>query len=138
MLYSAPLSPPRRFNADIADLANLLADCRAACLMAGLDTQAMQRVELVIEEAFSNSVHHGYGGNSHLPVWLSHRILPDGLELVYQDAAPPFDPLHEAALPTDQRPGGVGRVLMKTLPGDASYALVAGRNTLSFRFHPTY
>jgi anti-sigma regulatory factor (Ser/Thr protein kinase) len=123
-----------RFNARFAELAALLDAARAACRAARLDPEATHRVELVLEEAFSNSVRHGYGGDSDAPIWLASRILPDGLELVYQDAATPFDSLRDVALPKDGRPGGVGRVLIKSLPRSAHYALIDGRNTLRLEF----
>lgn len=127
----------RCFDARLARLPALLDAARSACRAAGLTADAMHRVELVLEEAFSNSVRHGYGGETDLPVWLTMHILPDGIELVYQDAAPPFDPLQGASLPGAGRIGGVGRVLMNKLPRHARYALVDGRNTLSFEFGRT-
>jgi anti-sigma regulatory factor (Ser/Thr protein kinase) len=123
-----------RFDARFARLPALLDAARGACRAAGLTADVMHRVELVLEEAFSNSVRHGYGGETGLPVWLASRILPDGIELVYQDAAPPFDPLRDARLPGTDRIGGVGRVLMNSLPRHARYAFVDGRNTLTFEF----
>lgn len=122
------------FNARFAELAALLDAARAACRAARLDADTTHRVELVLEEAFSNSVRHGYGGDSDAQIWLASRILPDGLELVYQDAAIPFDPLRDVALPKDGRPGGVGRVLIKSLPRSARYDLIGGRNTLRLEF----
>jgi serine/threonine-protein kinase RsbW len=130
-------SVPCRFNARLAELALLLDAARTACLAARLGAEATRRVELVLEEAFSNSVQHGYGGESDAPVWLASRMLPDGIEIVYQDAASPFDPLHEVALPNDGRAGGVGRVLMRSLPRQAAYAYTGGRNTLTFVFAPS-
>lgn len=130
-------SAPRRFNARLAELALLLDAARAACLAARLGAEASRRVELVLEEAFSNSVQHGYGRESDAPIWLASRMLPDGIEVVYQDAAPPFDPLHDASLPNDGRAGGVGRVLMRSLPRQATYAYTGDRNTLTFVFAPS-
>jgi anti-sigma regulatory factor (Ser/Thr protein kinase) len=127
----------RCFDAHFATLPSLLDAARGACREANLTADAIHRVELVLEEAFSNSVRHGYGGETNLPVWLTTRILPDGIELVYQDSAPPFDPLHDARLPRIGTIGGVGRVLMNKLPRNARYTLVDGRNTLTFEFDRT-
>lgn len=132
------VSPAACFPARFAALAAVLDAARQACRAAGLDAQVTHRVELVLEEAFSNSIRHGYGGETDAAsIWLAMRILPDGIELVYQDAAAPFDPLLAAALPQDGRLGGVGRVLMKTLPRQVAYARTAGRNTLTFEFART-
>lgn len=136
MRFMADL-PTRCFDARFARLPALLDVARSACRAAGLTADALHRVELVLEEAFSNSVRHGYGGETDLPVWLTTHILPDGIELVYQDAAAPFDPLLDARLPGTDRVGGVGRVLMNKLPRHSRYALVGGRNTLTFEFGRT-
>jgi len=123
-----------RFSARFANLPELLAVATAACNAAGMSMQATHRVELVLEEAFSNSIRHGYGGESDNPAWLATTMLPDGLRLVYQDEAPPFDPLQDACLPQGREVGSVGRVLIKTLPRSASYGRENGRNTLTLEF----
>lgn len=125
---------PTRFNARFTELRGLLDCARTACKEAGLDAATIYRVELVLEEAFANSIHHGYRGETDHPVWLAVHILPEGLELVYRDAAPPFDPLQDTSLPADGSIGGVGRVLMKTLPQAAHYAFADGNNILTFQF----
>ncbi len=127
-------SSPHRFAARFNQLPALLAVAGAACDAAGMTAMARHRVELVLEEAFSNSIRHGYQGECDLPVWLVASMLPDGLRLVFQDAAPPFDPLHAARLPQQEQVGGVGRMLIKTLPRHADYALQCGRNTLTLEF----
>ena len=135
---SVPLfAAPACFQARFADLPELLSAARAACHAAGLDHEATQRVELVIEEAFSNSIAHGYGGETDQPVWLTCHVRTDGLGLVYQDAAPPFDPLREVLLPRIERPGGVGHLLIRTLPRVVSYRHENGRNTLRCEFART-
>jgi anti-sigma regulatory factor (Ser/Thr protein kinase) len=125
---------PYRFPARFLRLPDLQAAVCAACNAAGLGQLSRHRAELVIEEVFANTIHHGYLGESDNPVWLRAMILPDGLRLVYQDAAPPFDPLDSAALPGNDHVGGVGRVLINTLPRHAEYALIDQRNTLSLDF----
>jgi anti-sigma regulatory factor (Ser/Thr protein kinase) len=127
-------SLPRRFSACFASLPELLAVAGAACVAAGMNSQACHRVELVLEEAFSNSIRHGYSGESDKPAWLAATMLPDGLRLVYQDEAPPFNPLQDASLPQGDQVGGVGRVLIKTLPRSATYAREDGRNILTLEF----
>lgn len=116
-----PAPSERQFPARYAALPDLLGMARAAAHAAGLDNTACARIELVLEEAFSNTVRHGYGGESDRPVWLACRILPDGIEIVYRDAAPHFDPLVGVAPPTGDQPGGVGRLLIKHLPASARY-----------------
>ena len=123
-----------RFSARFAQLPKLLAAVGAACETAGLSHTARQRVELVFEETFANSIHHGYLGEGDNPVWIRTTMLPDGLRFVYQDAAPPFNPLQCATLPEPGQIGGVGCVLIRNLPRHVEYAQIDQRNTLSFDF----
>ena len=125
---------PRRFSARFASLPELLAVAGAACVGAGMTSQARHRVELVLEEAFSNSIRHGYSGESDKPVWIAATMLPDGLHVVYQDEAPPFDPFQDVRLPEGEQVGGVGCVLIKALPRSATYARESGRNILTLEF----
>lgn len=127
-------SPLHRFTAHFAQLHEAMVFAGQVCTAAGMTARARHRVELVLEEAFSNSIHHGYLGECDQPIWLALTMLPDGLRLVFQDAAPPFDPLQSAELPSAEQVGGVGRVLIKTLPRRAVYALQEGRNTLTLDF----
>jgi anti-sigma regulatory factor (Ser/Thr protein kinase) len=127
-------SSSRRISARFTNLPELLAVATAACNAAGMTRQTTHRVELVLEEAFSNSIRHGYCGESDNPAWLATIMLPDGLRLVYQDEAPPFDPLQDACLPQGEAVGGVGRMLIKTLPRSAGYGWENGRNTLTLEF----
>ncbi len=126
--------PPRRFSTRFASLPELLAVAGSSCAAAGMTSQARHRVELVLEEVFSNSIRHGYSGESDKPAWFAATMLPDGLRIVYQDEAPPFDPLQDACLPQGEQVGGVGRVLIKTLPRSATYAREGDRNTLTLEF----
>lgn len=132
-----PDSPVRRYAARFDQLPSVLADVRATCQAAGFTETTTLRVELALEEAFSNCIKHGYGGESEHPVWLTATMLPDGLRFVFQDGSPPFNPLSGATLPEEQRPGGVGRVLITQLPHRAQYEYSAGRNTLTLDFDRT-
>lgn len=127
-------SPSRQFSARFDNLPDLQAFAGAACDSAGIAARVRHHVELVLEEAFSNSIRHGYSGECERPVWLAVSMLPDRLRFIYQDEAPPFDPLLCATLPQDERLGGVGRVLIKTLPRHAEYARIDDRNTLMLEF----
>ena len=77
-----------------------------------------QRLVLIVEELFCNSVDHGYGGDCDQPVWLALAPTADGCRLVYQDAAPAHDPFAAARDPkleadVESRPvGGLGVFLI--------------------------
>src|SRR5262245_65702685 len=62
-----------------------------ACARTKLPRDTASRLQIVVEELFSNTIKYGYGGESEQPVHLHLRLSPR-ISLVYQDAAPPFDP----------------------------------------------
>ena len=125
---------PTRYAARFDNLPAMLAAVQAVCQQAGFDSRARHRVELVLEEAFANSVRHGYGGEGDHAVWLSVAAHGTGLRVVFADAAPAFDPLAGAALPAEGHVGGLGRVLIKTLPTQVDYRREDGRNILTMDF----
>jgi len=116
-----------------------LADAVAAFAAAhGLSPRDTLHLDLVLEEAVSNSIKYGYEpGDDHdaaVRVDLAHgagrvtiRISDDGL---------PFDPLADAPDPDTQagledRPiGGLGVHMMKTVMTDLRYTRDGGRNVL--------
>jgi anti-sigma regulatory factor (Ser/Thr protein kinase) len=96
------------------------------------DPEATIRVVLVLEELFTNTVAHGYPAGSEGPVWISLGLTGDAIEITYEDACPPFDPIGGApAVPRpdeDQTLGGVGLALVRGLSASARYARVGDRN----------
>ncbi|HZM45379.1 MAG TPA: ATP-binding protein [Burkholderiales bacterium] len=132
----------RQFVADMKALPELLEFAAAAAGRAGFDGVAQLFVELIIEELFTNTVVHGYGGDSNQPVWVSVVSVGVELSLTYEDAAPPCNPLTLPApglldAPLDQRPvGGLGMPLVKALSDAASYAYQEGRNRLTLAISP--
>lgn len=141
-----------RFVADLAVLEEFIEHLRRAGAAARLSPDAMKRVELVIEELFTNTATHGTAlaraaapddTKLSLSVWLSAQAIPGGLQLRYEDDGPAFDPLAvaggtaEAALAGAQAgvsEGGLGRVLIRELPASAHYERSAGRNCLLLTF----
>jgi serine/threonine-protein kinase RsbW len=63
----------------------------------GADRGAVLRLVLVLEELFTNTVTHGYPAGSEGPVWIAFAQRADLIEVTYEDAGPPFDPLGEVA-----------------------------------------
>lgn len=121
---------------------------------AGLDPLSVQKVELVLEEALVNVIHHAYhdredehGG----PAELAARALGAGVLLLeLSDWGPAFDPLHpgaqedgtdlEQALAAnlaagldEREPGGLGLFLIRSMC-EASYRRENGANVLAMRF----
>jgi serine/threonine-protein kinase RsbW len=104
----------------------------------GMDEADALRLELVIEELFSNTVTHGYGGDSDEAIEITLVVAYGRATVVYEDAAQPYDPLAKLAAlratltaPLEQRPvGHLGVPLIAGLVERADYRRDGGRNRL--------
>jgi len=104
--------------------------------------QTLLRAQLAVEELFANSVHHGYGGESESPVWLTIERDTTVLRIIYSDQAAAFDPFTAIKTPTDdpgaslegREVGGVGRLLVRELARRSSYARMSDRNVTTLEF----
>jgi len=102
------------------------------CSAAGIARDPCLRLNLVLEELFTNTIRHGFGGDSDAAVWISLTRGADGLRIVYEDTAPPFNPyawLSSSSQPS-RRPGGLGILLTRELAASREYAYVFGRNSI--------
>jgi anti-sigma regulatory factor (Ser/Thr protein kinase) len=103
----------------------------------GADRTATLRLVLVLEELFTNSVIHGYGAGTEGPIWITLARGPGVIEVTYEDAAPPFDPIAEPdAARAGPRPpgdltGGLGLALVRGLSTAARYARAGERNRVT-------
>lgn len=126
----------RRFAARQAELDAIRAFVESTCATMERDDQ--QRVILLVEELFANSVSHGYGGDCDEPVWLTLEVRDKTCRVVYEDCAPPHDPFAAAPSPhldgtLDERPvGGLGIVLLTELSSTHGYARRGDRNVIEF------
>ncbi|ARE79266.1 ATP-binding protein [Streptomyces sp. Sge12] len=100
---------------------------------AGLDKGATYRLRLAVDELATNVVMHGYrGGDGRITV--RGRSGPDGVQIVIEDSAPPFDPVEgrlppaPGVPPQDRRIGGLGIHLALTSVDEFGYAHRDGRN----------
>jgi len=109
------------------------------CLRRAIARALALRLTLIVEELFTNSVLHGYGGECDQAVWVGLSGAGGVVELRYEDAAPPYNPLEQLqqghAAPVEQTVskraiGGLGVFLVAQLTHDARYAYVDGRNRL--------
>lgn len=95
------------------------------------------RLALVAEELFTNSVKHGYGGDSAMRVWLTLQPEAGGCRMIYEDAAPPYDPFADLTAPDLQAPldartvGGLGVLLVARFSRAHEYARTGDRNRIS-------
>ncbi|MGQ0545907.1 MAG: ATP-binding protein [Betaproteobacteria bacterium] len=106
------------------------------CAQAGVGRDPCLRLNLVLEELFTNTIRHGYRDGNDAPVWISLSRAAGGLRIVYEDGAPPFNPYVWLAAATSsgpqplRRPGGLGILLTRELAASREYAYVFGRNSI--------
>jgi len=106
------------------------------CADVGLPRQECLRLNLVLEELFTNTVKHGHRGDCDAPVWIGLRRSDGAVQLVYEDKAPPFNPyarLSEPVVDTTvsmRKIGGLGVLLTKELAATRDYAYLFGRNRI--------
>jgi len=127
------------FPARLAQLAEVRGFLQTFCTENGVGRDDCLRLNLVVEELFTNAVRHGHGGDCDAPIWLELDAGKDGIRLVFEDTAPPFNPY--AHLPDDapdntlemRKIGGLGVLLTRELAATRDYAYLYGRNSLRLR-----
>jgi anti-sigma regulatory factor (Ser/Thr protein kinase) len=85
------------FRGRLASFGEVRALAEAFGRAMGADRDAVLRLVLVLEELFTNTITHGYPAGSEGPIWIAFAQRADLIEVTYEDAGPPFDPLAEAA-----------------------------------------
>jgi anti-sigma regulatory factor (Ser/Thr protein kinase) len=122
------------FSARLGAFSEVRALLQEFGLRAGLCRDDALRLTLIVEELFTNTVHHGHGGDCDAPVDVILGAQAGHVELTYQDTAPQYDPLAAARhgdvfSPLELRPvGGLGMLLTLALSSAARYSYVDGRN----------
>lgn len=125
-----------QFLSRLEQLRPLQAFLEAFCANSGLPRQECLRLNLVLEELFTNTVKHGHRGDCDAPVWIGLTRAGGTVQVVYEDKAPPFNPY---ARLTDNSPdmtlemrkiGGLGVLLTKELAASRDYAYLFGRNRI--------
>ena len=120
----------------MAGLAALRAFLEAFCAEAGVAQDHCLRMNLVLEELFTNTVRHGHRSDSDSPVWVTLSATPGNLQLTYEDSAPPFNPYGrrpDASPDTTvemRKIGGLGVLLTRKLAVSRDYAYLYGRNRI--------
>ena len=140
-------------NPSVENSAELKLDCPArknalhaaldaieqACDAWKIEVSLVSRTRIVVEELFSNTIKYGYGGECDQPVRLGLTPHPQ-LTLIYEDEAPPFNPLtwkgqRDEALPLEDRPiGQAGIAMVIGLCAHTSYQRRDGANCLTVIF----
>lgn len=107
------------------------------------DSLAVLRAGTALEELLTNSVVHGVAHNAPASeIWLSAALRGHDLQLRYEDAFAPFDPISEidralrrTANPMEHRPpGGLGLLIVFRMADEFSYQRENGRNRIDMSF----
>lgn len=138
MSQSTASGDVRDFPARFASVAATAAFALEFCTRHGVALPAAQRLRLVIEELFTNSIRHGYRGECDAPIRIALAIGGGRVTLQYEDSAPPFDPLAHLSTPSAKAvapvdvatEGGLGIHLVGRSAQDADYRYENGRNRL--------
>lgn len=131
---------PRRevFSARRSELARLKSFLEAFCAEEGVPRERCLRLNVVLEELFVNTIKHGKRGDGEAPVWVSIGGEGGQLGVVYEDAAPPFNPYAWLASGSPDatgasKLGGLGVLLTRELSATRDYAYIFGRNRIRLR-----
>ncbi len=124
---------PHQFSARLTLLTEALTHVATICHQAGLSKNQQLRVELVIEELFTNTVRHGYGEDCDHPIWIAAEMNTESLCITYQDAAPAYNPLTRPINKSPYAIGGLGVTLIEKF-AQPYYLHENGRNTLILTF----
>lgn len=113
----------------------LLLWVQARAVTLGLRAADGQRLQLIVEELFTNTLEHGFAGESPTLVTVTVVAAATGVHLRYTDQAPPFDLTTAAPLfPDSERLGGFGLNLVRTLGRSLCYRRQGDRNILELDF----
>ena len=111
------------------------------CNLHGVGSTDALRLTLIVEELFTNAVAHGYGGECDAPIHIALSADIGSVGLLYEDAAPPYDPSSplsglaaNLAGAVESRPiGKLGIHLIRELTDGARYLHGDGRNRIWLR-----
>lgn len=125
-----------QFLARLDQLRPIQAFIEAFCAESAVPRPACLRLNLVLEELFTNTVRHGHRGDCDAPVWVALSRTGDSVQILYEDKAPPFNPY--AYLPEDppdttlqmRKVGGLGVLLTTELAASRDYTYLFGRNRI--------
>lgn len=118
-------------TAELANLPALLALVAATCRRERIDDPTCHDLQLIVEEACVNVVHHAYPAGQGGPLALEVRIVEQGgprrIVLTLEDQGTPFDPLSVAPVDTTTAAvetralGGLGVHLIRRLSNRQHY-----------------
>jgi serine/threonine-protein kinase RsbW len=123
---------------NLEQICDFVTECAAN---AGLDESEVYAVQLAVDEASTNIIEHGYGGECPSRIDITCETLEDGLKVILYDDAQPFEPTDvpepETNVPLEElKPRGLGIFLMRKMMDEVKYQPTPDRgNTLTMIKH---
>lgn len=93
---SLPAGEHAVFPARLAAPPETAAFARDFCERNGVSRDDALRLTLIIEEFFTNTVEHGYRTESDAPIRVTLAASGPHVTVLYEDAAPAYDPSHSS------------------------------------------
>jgi anti-sigma regulatory factor (Ser/Thr protein kinase) len=123
------------FSARSSGLRQALEAVGSFCAGRKLAPDLVSRAKIIVEELFTNTIKYGYCGECDLPVRLN-LVADPVLTLVYEDDAPPFDPLRwksgRMGIAPDEAPEGeAGIPMILGLAAGVVYVRLSNTNRLT-------
>lgn len=115
--------PTKNFPGHFSSLEMISRFVVKAARDAGLDDKAIYGVQLAVDEAATNIIEHGYGGEGLGEIQISYEILPDGIKIELVDRGKSYDlnaisdPVTNAPLEAI-KPRGLGVFFMRKMMDD--------------------
>jgi anti-sigma regulatory factor (Ser/Thr protein kinase) len=125
------LSVPGRFDR-LEQVSHLVAE---AAKEAGFNEADVNRCQLAVDEACTNIIEHGYGGEDKGKIEIACVFQPGELTITIRDQAKPFDPngVPPPKLSTtieNLRAGGLGLYFMRQIMDQVEFSYEDGGNKL--------
>jgi len=123
---------------NLEQICDFVTECAAN---AGLDESEVYAVQLAVDEASTNIIEHGYGGECPSRIDITCETLEDGLKVILYDDAQPFEPTDvpepETNVPLEElKPRGLGIFLMRKMMDEVKYQPTPDQgNTLTMIKH---
>jgi serine/threonine-protein kinase RsbW len=126
LVHSTELSTSARYD----ELPALMAFVAQQAEKMGSSATAILRYQLVLEELFSNTIDHGYSGESDQPIHVALHSRRGGLTLIYRDQAPAFDLTQVSSSQKEDQLGGLGINLILGMAHAVRYRRTADGNLI--------
>ena len=86
------LMPAKTFAGRYESLAKIGKLVAGVAKEAGFDSAHVYEIQLAVDEACTNIIEHGYGGEGKGEIYCNCEKLPDGIRVTLHDWAAPFNP----------------------------------------------